>query len=157
MTIIHNLIELPVVCVGLSLFFFLLGYITTYGLMDSLLKMHRSKSAIKKIKIEYTLKQKLWLIPFEANCIHAVNFCKGLIWFWRIRCFTFALYLILGLAAILGLSVNAIIAWFTFVLLILFDIPLFIIHFLLSRPFIGRFREYSFEKYHNTEDHESLL
>ncbi len=156
MNIISDLIDLRV-CVGLSVFFFLFGYLTIYCLLNSLLKMHRSKSAVKKIKKEYNFKQKLWLTPFETNCIHAVKFCKGLIWFWRVRCLSFALYLMLGMAAIFGLPVNTIIAWFSAGMFVLFDIPQFIINLLLSRPFIGRFREYSFEKYHNTKDHESLL
>lgn len=157
MHIINNLSELPGVCIGLSVFFFLFGLFTIYSLLDSLLKMHRSKSAVKKIKKEYNLKQKLWLIPYEIYCIHAVKFCKGLIMFWRIRCFIFVLYLVLGLATLFDFSIDKLIAWFTVVMFILFDIPQFIIHLLLARPFIGRFREFSFEKYHNTQDHESLL
>ena len=157
MNVISNLIELPALCVGLCVFFFLFGYLMIYGLMDSLLKMHRSKSAVKKIKKEYTFKQKLWLIPFESNCIHAVKFCKYLIWFWRIRCFAFTCYLLVGFAAILGLYVNILIAWFSVSMFIFFDIPQLILQLLLSRPFIGRFREFSFEKYHNTKDHDSLL
>ena len=157
MHIISNLAELPGVCFGLSVFFFLLGFVIIYGLLDSLLKMHRSKSAVKKIKKEYNLKQRVWLIPFESNCIHAVKFCKGLIWFWRIRCLIFALYLMLGLAAMFGLAVNIIIAWFSAGMFVFFDVPQFIIHLLLARPFIGRFQEFSFEKYHNTKDNESLL
>ena len=47
MDVISNLIELPVVCVSFSVFLFLFGYLTINGLMDSLLKMHRSKSAVK--------------------------------------------------------------------------------------------------------------
>ena len=157
MHIIRNLAESPGVCFGLSVFFFLLGFVMIYGLLDALLRMHRSKSAVKKIKKEYTLKQKTWLISFETNCIHAAKFCKGLIWFWRVRCFTFLLYLMLGLAAIFGLSANAIIAWFSAGMFVFFDVPQLIIQLLLSRPFIGRFREFSFEKYHNTKDHDSLL
>ena len=157
MHIISKLAELPGVCFGITVFFFSFGFVMLYSLLDSLLKMHRSKSAVKKIKKEYKLKHKMWLIPFETNCVHAVKFCKGLIWFWRVRCFTFALYLMLGLAAIFGLSVNAIIAWFSVGMFVIFDVPQFIIQQLLSRPFIGRFREFSFEKYHNTNDHESLL
>lgn len=157
MHIISNLAELPGVCFGLSVFLFLFGFAMIYGLLDSLLKMHRSKSAVKKIKKEYKLKQKMWLIPFETHCMHAAKFCKGLICFWRVRCFTFILYLMLGLAAVFGLSENVIIAWFSAGMFVLFDVPQLIIQLSLSRPFFGRFREFSFEKYHNTKDHESLL
>ena len=157
MDVIGNMIELPGLCIGLCVVFFLFGYLMIYGLLNSLLKMHRSKSAVKKIKKAYTFRQKLWLAPFEANCIHAVKFCKCLISFWRIRCFVFVCYLLVGFAAIVGLSVNVIIAWFSVGMFIFFDIPQLILHLVLSRPFIGRFREYSFEKYHNTKDHNSLL
>ena len=45
--------------------------------------MHRSKTAVKKLKNEFTLLQKLRLIPFETHCLHAVRFCKGLILFQK--------------------------------------------------------------------------
>ena len=157
MDVISNLIELPVVCVSFSVFLFLFGYLTINGLMDSLLKMHRSKSAVKKIKKAYKFKQKLWLIHYEANCIHAVKFCKCLIRFWRMRCVIFVCYLLVGFVTVLGLYANVIIAWFSFGMFLLFDIPQFVLHLSLSRPFIGRFREFSFEKYHNTKDHDSIL
>ncbi|MBQ8236735.1 MAG: hypothetical protein IJZ39_01105 [Oscillospiraceae bacterium] len=157
MDVIDNLAELPVVCMGISVFLFLLGFCMIYGILDSLLKMHRSKSAVQKIKKEYKLIHRVWFIPFETNCIHAVKFCKGLILFWRIRCFTFALYLMLGLGAMFGLSVNEVIAWFGAGMFVFFDVPQFAIFLLLARPFIGRFREFSFEKYHNTKDRKSLL
>lgn len=52
---------------------------------------------------------------------------------------------------------NIVVAWYTAGMFVFFDVPQFIIHLLLTRPFVGRFREFSFEKYHNTKDHESLL
>lgn len=157
MHIINNLAGLPGVCIGLSVFFFLFGFFMVYSLLDSFLKMHRSKSAVKKIKKEYKLRHKIWLIPFEINCLHAVKFCKSLIWFWRIRCFAFVPYLLLGVATAFGLLASIVIAWFTAGMFVFFDVPQFIIHSLLTRPFIGRFREFSFEKYHNTKDYESLF
>ncbi len=157
MHIISNLAEHAGVCFGLSVILFLFGYAMIYGLLDSLMKMHRSKSAVKKIKKEYNLKHKIWLIPFEINCIHATKFCKGLVLLWRARCFAFVLYLILGLLAMVGLPVNTIIAWFSAGMFVLFDAPQLFIYLLLSRPFFGKFREFSFEKYHNTHDYESLL
>ena len=157
MDVITDLIEVPGLCVVLSVFLFLFGYFMMFGITDSLLKMHRSKSAVKRIKKEYTFKQRLWLVHLEAHCIHAVKFCKCLVSFWRMRCFAFVCYLFVGFAAILGFRLNVFVAWLSVGMFILFDIPQFILHLILSRPFIGRFREFSFEKYHNTREHDSLL
>lgn len=157
MDVIGNLSELPAVCVGLSVFFFLFSYLLIFSLTDSLLKMHRSKSSVKKIKKAYKLKERLWLIHIEANCMHAVKFCKCLILFWRTRCVFFACYLLAGFAAMLSVHLNEIIAWLSVVVFLVFDIPQYILYLFLSRPLIGRFRKFSFEKYHNTKDHDSIL
>ena len=68
------------------------------------------------------------------------------------------LYLIISLLFAFGLFSAKFIAWLTVGIFVAFDIPAFAINRLLARPILfGRFKEFSFEKYHNTENHDSLL
>ena len=157
MDMIARLSDLPEVCIMLSVLLFLMSVFMIYSLLDGLLKMHRSKSAVKKLMKEYTFLQKMWLIPFENHCLHAVKFCKGLVWFQRIRCLSFGTYFAVGMLTLLNLVPNSVLACMSAMMFVIFDIPEMILYRLVSRPIFGRFKEYSFEKYHNTKDHDSLL
>ena len=151
MDVIRNMAQTPGVCVALSVCFFLFGSLLCYLMMDGLLRMHRSKTAVKKLKKEYTLGQRLWLRPHQEHCLHAVSFCKKLIALQRVGWICFGVYIAVCLA------IRPLIVWSSIILFVIFDLPMFVLNGLLSRPFIGRFREYSFAKYHNTDDHSSLL
>ena len=156
--IIDNLSKQPTVCIILSVIIFLFSFLTNYLLLDSLLKMHRSKSAVKKLKQEYTFLQRMQLIHFKENCRHAIRFCSKMIVYLKISWMFLALYLIVSLLFAFGLLSSKFIAWLTVGIFLLFDVPAFAINRLLARPIIfGRFKEFSFEKYHNTENHDSLL
>lgn len=50
MHIIKNLSEHPALCIVISIFLFFLSSMTCYLLLDGMLKMHRSKTAVKKLK-----------------------------------------------------------------------------------------------------------
>lgn len=152
MHIINNLAEHPVVYLILSVSLFLFSSLTCYLLLNGLLKMHRSKTAVKKLKKEYTFLQKLWLCPFKIHCLHAVKFCKFLVILQRIGWIYLALYLLISSFS------STVLVWGAVILFVLFDLPVFLLHFALVRPIIfGRLKHYSFEKYHNTENHISLL
>jgi hypothetical protein len=156
--IIDNLSKQPTVCIILSVIIFLFSFLTNYLLLDSLLKMHRSKSAVKKLKREYTFLQRMRLIHFKENCRHAIKFNSKMIVYQKISWIFLALYLIISLLFAFGLLSSKFIAWLTIGLFLLFDVPTFTINRLLARPILfGRFKEFSFEKYHNTENHDSLL
>ena len=156
--IIDNLSKQPTVCIILSVIIFLFSFLTNYLLLDSLLKMHRSKSAVKKLKKEYTFLQRMQLIHFKENCRHAIRFCNKMIVYLKISWIFLALYLIVSLLFVFGLFSSKFIAWLTVGIFLLFDVPAFAINRLLARPIIfGRFKEFSFEKYHNTENHDSLF
>ena len=156
--IIENLSKNSVVCILLSVFLFLFCFLTNYLLLDSLLKMHRSKSAEKKLKKEYSFSQKLCLLHFKENCRHAIKFCKRLILFQKIGWICLAIYLLLAVLSACRLLPAEFIAWFAIGLFMLFDVPTFVINRILVRPIIfGRLKHFSFEKYHNTDNHESLL
>ena len=156
--IIENLSMQPAVCIILSVLIFLLGFFTNYMLLDSLLKMHRSKSAVKKLKKEYTFLQRMRLLHFKENCRHAIKFCNGMIIYQKIGWVCLAIYLFMALLFAFGLFSATFITWLTVGVFLLFDVPAFAINRLLARPIIfGRFKEFSFEKYHNTENYDSLL
>ena len=72
--IIENLSKHPTVCIILSVLIFLFCFFTNYLLLDSLLKMHRSKSAVKKLKKEYTFLQRMRLLHFKENCESKIVF-----------------------------------------------------------------------------------
>ena len=156
--LITNLSKQPALYITVSTIIFLLGFFTNYILLDSLLKMHRSKSAVKKLKKEYTFLQKIRLLHFKKHCLHAIKFCNGVIIHQKIGCVCFALYLIVSLLFAFGLFSATFIAWLTVGIFLIFDVPAFAIPRFLARPIIfGRFTEFSFEKYHNTDNHKSLL
>ncbi len=156
--IIDNLSKQPTVCIILSVIIFLFSFLTNYLLLDSLLKMHRSKSAVKKLKKEYTFLQRMQLIHFKENCRHAIKFNSKMIVYQKISWIFLALYLIISLLFAFGLFSSKFIVWLTIGLFLLFDVPTFAINRLLARPILfARFKEFSFEKYHNTENHDSLL
>ena len=156
--IIENLSKQPVACIILSVLIFIFCFFTNYLLLDSLLKMHRSKSAVKKLKKEYTFLQRMRLLHFKENCRHAIKFCTGLIIYQTIGWVCLAIYLFMALLFAFGLFSATFITWLTVGIFVGFDVPAFVINRLLARPIIfGRFKEFSFEKYHNTENHDSLL
>jgi len=156
--IIDNLSKLPTVCILLSVIIFLFSFLTNYLLLDSLLKMHRSKSAVKKLKKNYTFWQRMQLLHFKEKCCHATKFCNRMIIYQRIGWICLALYLIVSLLFAFGLFSAKFIAGLTVGICLLFDVPAFAINRLLARPILfGRFKEFSFEKHHNTENHDSLL
>ncbi len=155
--IIENLSQEPAVCVILTMVVFLFSYCTNCLLLGTLLKMHRSRSAVKKLKKQYTLRQRLLLCHFRDHCLHAVGFCRGLIVFLKIGWGCLSVYLFCALVFAFGGCSAHFLAWLTAGIFMVFDLPAVVIHSALARPLIGRFREYSFEKYHNTENHHSLL
>lgn len=133
-------------------------------LIGGLLEMHKSNSTMKKLRKQYGFWQKLFLIMAWRENEHATSFCKGLIVFHHVRLGIFLISLLLtGLASILPeLSTFATSIWVALSLVV--DIPILLFSCAMDRyPFrrIGRkkrpLREYRFEKYHNTKDHDSLF
>ncbi len=156
--LIANLSLHPMLCVTFTVLIFMFSFLTNYLLLDSLLKMHRSKSAIKKLKKEYTFLQKIRLFHFKENCLHAVKFCNGVIIYQKFALVCLAMYLFASLLFAFGLFSATFISWLTLGIALVFDVPTFLINRLLARPILfGRFATFSFEKYHNTNNHESLL
>lgn len=157
-TPIENLSAHPLMCVIMSMAVFFFATLTNHLLLDSLLKMHRSKSALRKLKKKYTFLQRLRFLHMKGNCRHAVKFCNGMIIYQKIGWLCLAVYLFASLLFVFDFFPAAIISWLSIAILLFIDLPSFAIHLFLARPFLfGKFKEYSFEKYHNTNNHESLF
>lgn len=127
------------------------------GIVSGLFEMHRSKSALKKIKKEFPFGQRMLLIHAWQDCLHAKRFCRGLI--ISHHCI-FCLYLIELLLAVLSNIwpvLMPVIAWYTLVFIVGISIPVCLLNFALDRyPFQKWKHEFRFRKYHNTSDHNSL-
>lgn len=156
--LIEHLSAQPLACIIISVCIFFFVTFTNYLLLDSLLQMHRSKSALKKIKKEYTFLQRLGFLHFKGNCRHAVKFCNGMIGYQRSGWFCFAIYLFAVLLFFVDFVSVDTISWLSVAIFLYIDLPSFVINWALSRPLLfGRFKKHSFEKYHNTNNHESLF
>jgi len=72
--------------------------------------------------------------------------------------FLFAVCLLAALLTAFGWVPALSMAWLAMGFFMLFIIPVFVLNRILSRPVLfGRFRSFSFEKYHNTENHKSIF
>ena len=154
--LIEKLSREPAVCVIVTVMIFLFCYCTDL-LLGSLLKMHRSRSALKKLKKQYSLRQRLGLCHFRDRCLHAVPFCRGMVLFLRLGWVIMGVYLLCALAYAFGGCSAVSLAWCSAGILLGFCMPTWAVNLALARPLFGRFREFSFEKYHNTDNRHSLL
>ena len=157
MQIIDNLAKQPGLCIVLCIVLFFVVYGDNYILLTALLKMHRSKTAVKKLNKQYNLAQKLWFIHFYEHCLHAVGFCKAFIWYSRMHVLYLGIFLLSVLLYAVQLFNGNTIVWLSTTMIFLFSLPSTFISWSVSRPFIGRFKIHTFEKYHNTDDHSSLF
>ena len=157
MQIIDNLAKQPALCIFLCMMLFFAVYVGNYMLLTALLKMHRSKSAVKKLNQQYKISQKLWFTHFYENCLHAVGFCKFFVWYSRVHVLYFGICLLSALLCAVQFLSREVIAWMCAAMLFLFVLPTCFIISSVSRPIIGRFKYHTFEKYHNTDNHTSLF
>ena len=121
--IIENMSAQPATCVIASVLLFFFAALENYILMDGLLEMHRSKSALKKLQKQYTFFQKIRLLHFKGNCRHAVKFCNGMIIYQKIGWLCFAVYLLAGLLYAFDFFPAAVISWLSIAIFFCFDLP----------------------------------
>ncbi len=55
------------------------------GIANGLLEMHRSKTALQKLRKEYTLWDRLLMLPPWNRCERAPKFCRVLICIYHFR------------------------------------------------------------------------
>lgn len=153
MGLLDNMIAQPGSALVLALIFWLVSFIELRFMLSELLRMHKSKTAVKKIGKQYTFWQKLTLRHIAEHTEHAVGFTRFMILVHHLSCCA----MILCLLSRLILSDR----WFVYLLAVrclIFDFPVFILNVLLDAyPFQKRKHAYRFTKYHNTADKTSLF
>ena len=153
MKILDELIAEPGAAIFLALTFWLASMFLLRSVLSDLLKMHKSKTALKKIEKQYSVRQKLCLHHVAAHTEHAVRFTRYLIWVHHASGLTMLLCLLLRLF----LPDQ----WFVYLLagrFLVLDIPVMVLDFVLDEhPFRKHKHRYRFLKYHNTSDKTSLL
>lgn len=75
--IIENMSAQPATCVIASVLLFFFAALENYILMDALLEMHRSKSALKKLKRQYTFFQKYGFCISRGIVVMQSNFATA--------------------------------------------------------------------------------
>lgn len=143
----------------LALVFWSVSIFLLRSILSDLLKMHKSKSTVKKIKKQYTFPQKLCLRHVADHTEHAVSFTHFMI---KVHHVSFWTMLACMLSRLL-LSDR----WFVYMLagrFCIIDLPVMILDSLLERyPFNKRKRRSDFKnrrtfsQYHNTTDKTSLF
>lgn len=155
---INSLSKSPGSIIFISSVFGLLVFITNRFLLASLLRMHRSKTAVKKIEKKYTFKQRFLLHHVRDYCKHATRFTKWMIVIHHVNLAVTLLVSALALLSCCVASLGIIAAWVLIAQLAIVVFPVFISEFFLTKhPFNKRKREYRFTDYHNTDDHESVF
>lgn len=157
MGFLDELIAQPGAVVFLALIFWFVSFFIMRFILSELMQMHKSKTAVKKLKKQYTFRQKLALRHVAEHTEHAVKFTHFMVWVHHLSCITMLICLLSGLV----LSD----LWFVYLLagrFLLFDIPVWILNCLLDpHPFNRRKRRcgppYRFAKYHNTSNKTSLF
>lgn len=156
MVFLDELIAQPAGAVFLALIFWIVSLFILRFILSELLRMHKSKTAVKKIEKQYTFRQKLALRHVAEHTEHAVEFARFMI---RVHHLSFWTMLICLLSWLLSDC------WFVYLLagrFLIFDVPVWVLNFLLDpHPFNrGKRRRgplYRFQKYHNTSDKTSLF
>lgn len=153
MEVLDNMIAQPGSAVTLALICWLVSLFMLRSILSELLQMHKSKTAVKKIRKQYTFRQKLALRHVAEHTEHAVQFTHFMIWVHHLSFWTMLICLLSGLI----LSDR----WFVYLLagrFLIFDALVMGLFCLLdAHPFHRRKYEMRFTKYHNTSDRTSLF
>ncbi len=156
--ILSRLYNGPGLCIFLSLIFGFITLILLRSLASALFEMHRSRTAEKKLRKEYSFGEKFLLILHWDHCIHAPNFCKTLICIHHIRISFLLIHLLLSLCGLWIPELQKICVWGFLLCLLLIDIPIGIIETVLDRyPLRRRNHEYRFKAYDHTSERKKLL
>ena len=126
-------------------------------IVDGLMQMHRSKTGLKKLYKNYSIGQRLLLLPGWRECLHAARFCRFLIVCHHCVGALFVLHLVLtALSGIFPVLLHFV-AWYTLLFAVMVGFPTMLLGVFLDKyPFRKWRHEYTFKKYHNTDDHSSL-
>lgn len=129
-----------------------------HDLACDLLKMHKSKTAVKKLCGAYFLIQRLFLRPAWEHCEHAVKFCRAVILLYGLQAAATASVVALGIAALLWGKLCCLFGYTAAAKVLFLDAPVLLLSVVLfKRPTNKERGKWRFEKYHNTSNHESLF
>jgi hypothetical protein len=149
----NRLIEQPGVVLFFALTFWLVCVFLIRSILSDLLGMHKSKTALKKIRKQYSFRQRLVLEHVKVHTEHAAGFAQLLIKVHHLSVLTMAGCLLLWL--FLPNTWRAYILTGRFFLL---DAPVMVLDFALDEnPFRKHKHRRRFLKYHNTADKSSLF
>ena len=153
MALVDKFAAQPGVTVFLALTVWLVSIFLLRCILDDLLEMHKSKTAVKKIRREYTFLRRLLLHPVREHTEHAVRFTHVMIYVHHLSAASMGLCLLL----LLFLPER----WQMYILagrFLLFDVPIMLLDFLLDEHTLKkRAHRRRFRKYHNTPDKTSLF
>lgn len=152
-----ELSESAILCSFLMCVFSLASIFCIRSIVSGLFAMHRSKSALKKINKNYSFAQRICLTHAWQDCLHAKRFCRRLIVSHHCIFCSLLVELLLALLSNVWHVLMSVVAWLTLIFVIGISIPVCILNFVLDRyPFQKWKHEFTFRKYHNTSNHDSL-
>lgn len=156
--LITTLTEQPGLTILFSVLFGLAALICTRSLLGSLLKMHRSKTAVKKIEKQYFFAQRFLLHHVRDHCVHAKKFCRRVIVLHHANLIITLLVCITGALGCILHSFAVIAVYALLVQFFVIVLPVTVLEFaLVKHPFRKVKGPYRFTDHHNTDDHESLF
>ena len=152
-----NFSESAMWCAFLVIVFSVASMLGIRFIIAGLMNMHRSKTALKKLNKAYSFGQKMLLKHAWQDCLHAKKFCRFLIIWHHCIFVTFIMALLLLIFSKLWPAVLVVVGWYALGTLVFDVIPVAILFSALDRYPFQRFRhQFTFRKYHNTNDHDSL-
>lgn len=156
--LVHNFAERPGVIITFSVFLGFLVWISIRNMLDALLKMHRSKTAVKKIEKQYSFKQRFLLRHVRDHCLHAKKFCCWAIFMYNTNLIAATLVCILGVLGCFWKSIAVIAVYALLLQFFAVMLPVTLLDgFLVKNPLQKHKGPYRFTDHHNTDDHESLF
>lgn len=149
--------ESAAICLFFAAVFTLPSIISIRCIISGLNEMHRSRTAQKKLYKEYSFRERTILKPAWQKCLHAQKFCRFLIVYHHSIAILFLIELLLAVFSCFFPVLMQVIACFTLIFSIFVCFPVLILSSTLDRyPFQKFKHEFTFRKYHNTDDHNSL-
>ena len=135
-----------------------ISMVMLHDLACDLLKMHKSKTGVKKLCRAYSLIQCLCLRPAWDHCTHAVKFCRVVILLYGLQAAATVSVVVLGIAALLGGKLCRFFGYTAVAKALFLDVPVLLLSVVLfKRPTNKERGKWRFEKDHNTSNHESLF
>lgn len=150
--------ESPGLCVFFSILCFFMFYLSVNSIVNSLFRVHQSKSARRKIMKEYSFWQKAALIPHKTYCLHAKRFCARMVNYLYAHAVFFAIGLIYMIIACFVPEKHNLSFYFLLIQFLAFALPFSITGLILEeKPWLRSHTGYRFEKYHHTKEFEKLI